>query len=303
MMFKEFFYLQKSDRKVIILLLIVAVVIIVLIRWSKQLPLAPESSSETFQKTKDTAVSQHNDAHKWDFSSAPSPSVHLTPFDPNTADAIQLLSLGLTEWQVKSLLKYRAKGGVFRQPADFARLYGLTQKQFKQLQPYIRISDDYRPAAELFAHQEKTTDYQRDTVKFPIKLKEGAHVLLNTADTSVLKKIPGIGSYFARQIVAYRNRLGGYSSVSQLAEIDDFPSETLSFFQLSADDANRIRKLNLNKLTLNELKRHPYISFYQARAIVDYRRLHGALHSLDDLKLLNDFSEEKIRQLQPYVEF
>ena len=303
MMFKEFFYLQKSDRKVIILLLIVAVVIIVLIRWSKQLPLAPESSSETFQKTKDTSVSQHNDAHKWDFSSAPSPSVHLTPFDPNTADAMQLLSLGLTEWQVKSLLKYRAKGGVFRQPADFARLYGLTQKQFKQLQPYIRISDDYRPAAELFAHQEKTTDYQRDTVKFPIKLKEGAHVLLNTADTSVLKKIPGIGSYFARQIVAYRNRLGGYSSVSQLTEIDDFPSETLSFFQLSADDANRIRKLNLNKLTLNELKRHPYISFYQARAIVDYRRLHGALHSLDDLKLLNDFSEDKIRQLQPYVEF
>jgi len=192
---------------------------------------------------------------------------------------------------------------VFRQPADFARLYGLTQKQFKQLQPYIRISDDYRPAAELFAHQEKTTACQRDTVKFPIKLKEGAHVLLNTADTSVLKKIPGIGSYFARQIVAYRNRLGGYSSVSQLTEIDDFPSETLSFFQLSADDANRIRKLNLNKLTLNELKRHPYISFYQARAIVDYRRLHGALHSLDDLKLLNDFSEDKIRQLQPYVEF
>ena len=303
MMFKEFFYLQKSDRKVIILLLIVAVVIIVLIRWSKQLPLAPESSSETFQKTKDTSVSQHNDAHKWDFSSAPSPSVHLTPFDPNTADAMQLLSLGLTEWQVKSLLKYRAKGGVFRQPADFARLYGLTQKQFKQLQPYIRISNDYRPASELFAHQEKTTDYQRDTVRFPIKLKEGAHVLLNTADTSVLKKIPGIGSYFARQIVAYRNRLGGYSSVSQLAEIDDFPSETLSFFQLSADDASRIRKLNLNKLTLNELKRHPYISFYQARAIVDYRRLHGALHSLDDLKLLNDFSEDKIRQLQPYVEF
>ncbi|EKY03547.1 hypothetical protein HMPREF9151_00320 [Hoylesella saccharolytica F0055] len=303
MMFKEFFYLQKSDRKVIILLLIVAVVIIVLIRWSKQLPLAPESSSETFQKAKDTSVSQHSDAHKWDFSSAPSPSVHLTPFDPNTADAMQLLSLGLTEWQVKSLLKYRAKGGVFRQPADFARLYGLTQKQFKQLQPYIRISDDYRPAAELFAHQEKTTACQRDTVKFPIKLKEGAHVLLNTADTSVLKKIPGIGSYFARQIVAYRNRLGGYSSVSQLTEIDDFPSETLSFFQLSADDANRIRKLNLNKLTLNELKRHPYISFYQARAIVDYRRLHGALHSLDDLKLLNDFSEDKIRQLQPYVEF
>ena len=54
---------------------------------------------------------------------------------------------------------------------------------------------------------------------------------------------------------------------------------------------------------MNELKRNPYISFYQASSILYYRRLHGALRSLDDLKLLNDFSEDKIRQLQPYVEF
>ena len=119
----------------------------------------------------------------------------------------------------------------------------------------------------------------------------------------MLKKVPGIGSYFARQIVLYRNRLGGFSQVNQLAEIDDFPVDALPYFQLSTDEMGKIRRLNLNRLTLNELKRHPYINFYMARAIVDYRRLRGPLHSLDELKLLKEFTPEKIKQLEPYVEF
>ena len=65
----------------------------------------------------------------------------------------------------------------------------------------------------------------------------------------------------------------------------------------------KFKRININKLTLNELKKHPYIGFYQARAIIDFRRLHGNLQSLDQLKLLKDFSEDKVQRLQPYVEF
>jgi DNA uptake protein ComE-like DNA-binding protein len=54
---------------------------------------------------------------------------------------------------------------------------------------------------------------------------------------------------------------------------------------------------------LNELKRHPYINFYQAKDITDYRRLHGPLHSLNDLRLSRDFPPEVITRLLPYVEF
>ena len=61
--------------------------------------------------------------------------------------------------------------------------------------------------------------------------------------------------------------------------------------------------MNVNKLTLNELKRHPYLNFYQARAINDYRRLKGPLKSLDDLSLLPDFTPQDIERLRPYVEF
>ena len=63
------------------------------------------------------------------------------------------------------------------------------------------------------------------------------------------------------------------------------------------------QQLNVNLLTLQQLRKHPYINFYQAKAIVDYRRLHGNLKSLQDLRLSKDFPPEVIERLTPYVTF
>ena len=108
-------------------------------------------------------------------------------------------------------------------------------------------------------------------------------MVLNTADTTALKTIPGIGPYFARKIVQYGERLGGYVSIDQLDEIDDFPLDSKKY--LVIQDAQP-RKLNINQLSLNELKRHPYVNYYQARAIEDYRRLHGPIKRSAALKRL-----------------
>lgn len=223
----------------------------------------------------------------------------LSAFDPNTADSTLLLSLGLQPWQVRSIYRYRAKGGIYRQPSDFARLYGLTVKQYKELLPYIHISDEYEPAAEVYGRTDAVRS-GRDTLRYPVKLQPGQYVTLDDADTASLRKVPGIGRYYASRIVRYRNDLGGYVSVAQLSEIEGIPEAALSYFRVTG---GAVRKLNLNRLTLNELKHHPYINFYQARRIIDYRRLKGPLHSIDDLRLLKDFSQRDIERLRPYVEF
>lgn len=223
----------------------------------------------------------------------------LSAFDPNTADSTLLLSLGLQPWQVRSIYRYRAKGGIYRQPSDFARLYGLTVKQYKELLPYIHISDEYKPAAEVYGRTDAVKS-GRDTLRYPVKLRPGQYVTLDDADTASLRKVPGIGRYYASRIVRYRNDLGGYVSVAQLSEIEGIPEAALSYFKVTG---GAVRKLNLNRLTLNELKHHPYINFYQARRIIDYRRLKGPLHSIDDLRLLKDFSQRDIERLRPYVEF
>ena len=231
-----------------------------------------------------------------------SQKVERFPFDPNTADSTQLLRLGLQPWQVRNIYKYRAKGGIYRRKEDFARLYGLTVKQYRELEPYIRISSDYLPASTLVDKREpvEQVPVKRDSLRYPVKIQENEHVVLNTADTTQLKKVPGIGSYYARQIIRYGQRLGGYVSVDQLDEIDDFPKESKKYFVIV--DA-RPSRLNINRLTLPQLRRHPYINFFQAKAITDYRRLHGDIKSLNELRLDRDFPEEAIRRLEPYIEY
>lgn len=222
--------------------------------------------------------------------------VETFPFDPNTADSSQLIRLGLQSWQVHNIYKYRARGGVYRKKEDFARLYGLTVKDYHRLEPYIRISSDYQPAATLVKEERK----ERDTLRYPVKIQEDEQVVLNTADTATLRKVPGIGVYFAKEIVRYGQRLGGYVSVDQLDEIADFPQASKKYFVVQ--QANP-KKLNVNQLTLQQLRRHPYINYYQARAIKEYCRLHGPLKSLDDLRLSRDFPPEVIQRLAPYVTF
>lgn len=297
---KSFFYLQRTDRRALCAALAVmaaAAGIIIYTGKSNDCTVTAGNDSTKTKLTDDRR--QYNTGGQTAYYDAGGHTAELFTFDPNTADSTQLLRLGLAPWQVRNIYKYRANGGIYRRPSDFARLYGLTKKQYEQLQPYIRISDDYRPAAEIYGKTQQPT-YARDTLRYPLKIKPGEHIALNSADTALLKRVPGIGSGFAGAIVRYRERLGGFYKVGQLLEIDNFPESALPYFTA---DASRCRRLNINKLNLNQLRRHPYISFYQAKTIVDHRRLHGPIKSLDELQLYKDFTPEVIEKLRNYVEF
>lgn len=298
-MIKEFFYFPKSDRRAMIFLLAVvvlsAVVVGIMDKGGMSSQLARTDSLSADSSIRKAAV-RRGVQYIYNVETV---RRKLSAFDPNTADSTLLLSLGLQPWQVRSIYRYRAKGGIYRQPSDFARLYGLTVKQYKELLPYIHISDEYKPAAEVYGRTDAVRS-GRDTLRYPVKLQPGQYVTLDDADTASLRKVPGIGRYYASRIVRYRNDLGGYVSVAQLSEIEGIPEAALSYFRVTG---GAVRKLNLNRLTLNELKHHPYINFYQARRIIDYRRLKGPLHSIDDLRLLKDFSQRDIERLRPYVEF
>ena len=128
----------------------------------------------------------------------------LFPFVPNKADSIELSSLGLPSYVVRNVLKYREKGGRFRTADSFGRIYGLSEKQFNALKPYIRIAQPDKPKKEKVDKVVPDTTAERKVFKYP----EGTLVDVNVADTAELKKIPGIGSGIAKAIVGYRNRLG-----------------------------------------------------------------------------------------------
>lgn len=284
----------RNDRKIAIALLLLAVAFAAFF-WK-----FGDYKADASQMAADSILGQRNAHHAnrpVQYYATESRNTERFPFDPNTADSTQLLRLGLQPWQVRNIYKYRAKGGIYRQKEDFARLYGLTVKQYRELEPYIRISDDYLPASTLVGKRQQV---ERDTVRYPVKIQADEHVILNTADTTQLKKVPGIGSYYASEIIRHGQRLGGYVNVDQLDEIEDFPQTSKQYFVIANAHP---RRMNINRLTLQQLRRHPYVNFYMAKAITDYRRLHGDIKSLNELRLSKDFTDEVIHRLEPYIEY
>ena len=313
MFWKEFFYLQKSDRRAILTLLILAALVSIVIYALNFVGLESNPVDNTAEKY--DKYFQDNDKKQNQTYNVSHSKKELFYFDPNTADSTQLERLGLQPWQIRNIYKYRAKGGIYRSKEDFAFVYGLTVKDYRRLAPYIRISEDYMPAATLaeVKRRNRYNNYGYEAARdsfmeqngemnknYSPKLRKGEQIAINISDTTELKKIPGIGSYFARQTTRYRDLLGGFVSKDQLLEIENFPEEALPFIQIDTDN---IKKMNVNKLTLAKLRRHPYINYYQARAITDYRRLHGEIKDIRELRLMKEFTEYDLKRIEPYIEY
>lgn len=194
----------------------------------------------------------------------------LFSFDPNKADSSSLVRLGIPQRVVRNILNYRKKGGVFRQSDDLAEIYGMEPELFERLKPYVRMAK--------------------------------VEVELNSADSLQLTALRGIGAYTAHKILAYRHLLGGFYSLHQLDEVPDVrPDNLKELREVARLDTSCLRKLQLATADVGELRRHPYLDFYQAKAIVDFRSKNHRGPLLTDLEMLEEFSEDDLRRLRPYL--
>ena len=296
----HFFYLPRRDRRAIMTVLVLLAVGFSLYSLlnnprPEASPVSPIDSLSVGKGNKFHA--RESAVYRYD---EPSARVNtLFPFDPNTADSTDLLTLGFSPYQVRNIYRYRSKGGTFRHKEDLSRIYGITERQYRELEPYITISKDYQQAVARYHHE---TDEQadRDTIIRPKKLTLGQTIALNETDSNLLKQVPGIGSSYAKRINAYRERLGGFVSTDQLYEIEGIPDDVADYFRT---DHKPVRQININRLTAKQLHRHPYLTFVQSKAIVDYRRLKGPIKGINDLKLMKEFTADDIRRLAPYLAF
>lgn len=304
-MWKDFFYYSKSERRAVYILLILIALLIT------TLFILPERRSKSYVDTSVTdSIELANflaGIRKQEMESTKKGSLEnrgnkvvLTLFDPNTADSIELLSLGLPNFVVRNVLKYRQKGGRFLTSESFSRIYGLEKSQFEALRPYIRITQTVKPPKIQITSAPKEPDTIQLTIKKSFKYPEGTLVDVGVADTTELKKIPGIGSYIAKQIVYYRNKLGGFYHVSQLEELDYMTPELMKWFKL---EGGEIKKIPINRVGLDRLRAHPYINFYQAKVIIEYRRKKGNIKSLSQLRLYEEFTEKDLERLSNYFSF
>ncbi len=135
------------------------------------------------------------------------------------------------------------------------------------------------------------------------KTRSSEFLKINSADTTELKSLPGIGSFFAKNIVDYRNKLGGFINKQQLLEVyglDSSRFEIISPYIIL--DSIEIQKVKVNHDDFKTILRHPYIEYEDVKKIVNYRETKGMITNWEHYKnvVKRDDVEER---LSLYLEF
>ncbi len=217
------------------------------------------------------------------------------PFDPNTASEAELKRLGLSARVASNILKYREKGGRFRDAEGFSRVYGLSAGDYERLAPYIRIEKTGAGPQGQGAPESRPVSY----VSSPAQ----ALVDINQATAEEWQQLRGIGPAYARRIVAFRDKLGGFTHVGQVAETFGLPDSIFQGIRPRLQHSPVLRRIFINEADVQSLQAHPYLNWRQANAIVAYRANHGPFNSVEDVKKVKALPPEVVEKLEGYLAY
>lgn len=225
----------------------------------------------------------------------PAGKTELFYFDPNTLSPEGWKKLGLREKTIHTIRNYLSKGGHFKKPEDLQKIYGLFPDEFQRISPYIQIVAGPTSVMEFEPEKGEIKSFKANTPRYTI-------IDINTADTTAFIALPGIGSKLSTRIVSFREKLGGFYSITQLAEVYGLPDSTFQKIKQYLKLENPVlQKININTATVDELKIHPYIRFSIANPVVSYRKEHGPFEKLEDLKKVMAMTEDVFQKVAPYL--
>ncbi|MEH3114894.1 ComEA family DNA-binding protein [Pedobacter terrae] len=220
-------------------------------------------------------------------------TVKLFKFDPNTLTKDGWETLGLSARQAQSIVNYTDKGGRFYKPEDLQKMYTISPEMYKRILPYAHI-----PESVNLSRNESPSERKEYAKKNPVIVD------INTADSTQLDDIKGIGGTFALRILKYRERLGGFYKKEQLLEVYGLDSAKYGEIKDQIKIGNApLKTININTASFDDLKRNPYLTFKQINAIIQYRRQHGNYTGVADLKKIILLNQQVIDKITPYISF
>ena len=244
-------------------------------------------------------------------------------FDPNKFSYEELREAGLPKEVAVGVVRWRSYGKVYRVKEDLALVSGMTDSIYVLLKPFIVIDPSVAAKPKEYERKERG-EYsiekpqpeqsqlpKTDSLSKPKPVKEEpsfAHaeplVELNSADTTALISVNGIGSKSAVEIVKYRDLLGGYHSVEQISELKCVTEQNYEkILQQIYCDSCEIRKIDINFAAPKVIARHPYVSAAALRKIIKQRQLKGGWSRIEEMVEDNILSEDEAKRLAPYLWF
>lgn len=248
----------------------------------------------------------------------------LTNFDPNKVTVTELHTMGLSAYVIVNWMKYLEAGGRFSSPGDIQKVYGVDSVLAYQMKPFVAIDSKSKPDAGVFkksgnseSRSHVSSEYNTDVFTTDDSFSENgeeeifgsnefetAKIDINQANAEDFRKLRGIGEVFSKRIIAFRDLLGGFYEVDQLGEVYGISEELLEDIRdyLKIERGPQ-QKININKTSLHKLRAHPYLDFYQARDIIEYRKEYGSIHDQSVLTSLPSFDDRSARRVLPYLSF
>lgn len=284
----KLFHFTRTERQGVAALLLTCAV---LYGWPEAARLLYPSNTETEAwLATDLAQFRQTAAALTRASQAP-PDTLLFAFDPNTTSADSLMLLGFPERLAHTVERYREKGGRFRKKEDLLKIYGFPEPLYRRLEPYLQLPETGEKSRPAWA---ATADKPRPKT---------ALLDVNTAAAEAWQRLPGIGAARAAFILRFREKLGGFVSVEQVAETRGLPDSVFQQIRpMLVCASGPYRQIHINHATAEEMNEHPYISARQARVLTAYRGQHGPFASAEALMQVHALRDSAWwRKIRPYL--
>jgi len=164
----------------------------------------------------------------------------------------------------------------------------------------------------VFDSNPKSISKDQKTSNFPTAVQQTRHTIgldnknqdhkllgeINSADTSQLKRIQGIGSVYSNRIVKFRKRLGGFVDIEQIAAVyglnENMVDSIKKYFTL---DLSNVKKISLEDANSYELRRYPFLS----EKIIDEYLEFRTKRSTESADSLTNFFKKRLNKYDFYL--
>jgi competence protein ComEA len=300
---KAYFVFSKRERRALVVLCIMTLILIYVFKFNSDWMTGYDISSDEVLLAQKKFVAKNEDSinvieEKYLFQSEqynhvkkftdPNKQGMLFVFNPNTADKSDWEKLGVKASVIQTILKYKAKGGVFKKPEDLRRIFGLSPLLCEKLIPFVKIPEQ----------KNKVPEKESDKHKYE---KKEVLVNINHANIEEWKMLEGIGPGYAKRIFNFREKLGGFYSIEQVGETYGLPDSVFRKIKSKLVITSGPYKLiQLSVADEETLRKHPYIDYSTAQNIISYCKQHGIPESVSDLRNIASLHPKVLEKIAPY---
>ena len=300
--YREYFSFTRSERNGIIVLLLIIICLLISIQILPYISSNNKVDYSSFEKEIDSfMVSVQSQDSLISMTNEPALIPEYFSFNPNIVSETELIQMGIPRKVIRNWLNYISKGGKFIAKEDVQKIWGLEDSVYKKIESYIEIPE-----------KEKKTYTKDENSQAWVNLTKGEYqnsnkkdnsIELNSADSTGLCGLPGIGPGFSKRILKYRDLLGGYVKKEQLLEVFGFTPEMYSKIEhLVFVEANTVKKINLNTADFKQMIRHPYFNKDIVNKVLEYRRIQIKIVDVQDLVKDKMLSQDQCDKIKPYIE-